>query len=240
MSASTGNAGQALADIRKRVSQHISVPVSDAEALKLCFTCATVECDALLDLSHARLVQTEANAHRRALALTPCEFATLLDDASMTSQRLFNLTNALAEQERDAERQEHNASIEAALRLTLGEKTQRALWESSPRVRACVALAVLREEDHVECLHHALGVPCGGRDARGHGDGPRVVLGVAASRPPAPSSSRAARADSNLAWAHHGIAWMRFQRGDISPALAHFDDPTQDAIFYRVRLRTRI
>lgn len=157
MSASTGNAGQALTDIRKRVSQHISVPVSDAEALKLCFTCATVECDALLDLSHARLVQTEANAHRRALALTPCEFATLLDDASMTSQRLFNLTNALAEQERDAERQEHNASIEAALRLTLGEKTQRALWESSPRVRACVALAVLREEDHVECLHHALG-----------------------------------------------------------------------------------
>ena len=152
-----GNAGQALAEIRKRVGQHISVPVSDAEALKLCFTCATVECDALLDLSHSRVVQMEANAHRRALALTPGEFATLLDDGSLTPQRLFNLTSALAEQERDAERQEHNASIAAALTLTLGEKTQRALWESNPRVRACVALAILREEDHVACMHHALG-----------------------------------------------------------------------------------
>jgi len=152
-----GKAGQALAAIRSRVNQHISVPVSDAEALKLCFTCATVESEALLDLSHSRVVQAEANAHRSALALSANEFATLLSDGSLTPTRLFNLTNALAEQERDPERQEHNASIEDALRLTLNEKTQRALWDSSPRVRACVALAVLREEDHVECLHHALG-----------------------------------------------------------------------------------
>jgi hypothetical protein len=153
----SGKAAQALAAIRSRVHQHISVPVSDAEALKLCFTCATVESDALLDLSHSRVVQAEANAHRAALALTANEFATLLSDGSLTPARLLNLTNALAEQERDPERQEHNASIEAALKLTLDEKTQRTLWDSSPRVRACVALAVLREEGHVECLHHALG-----------------------------------------------------------------------------------
>ena len=153
----SGKAGQALAAIRSRVNQHISVPVSDAEALKLCFTCATVESDALLDLSHSRVVQTEANAHRAALALTANEFATLLSDDSLTPTRLLNLTSALVEQERDSERQEHNASIEAALKLTLNEKTQRTLWDSSPRVRACVSLAVLREENHAECLHHALG-----------------------------------------------------------------------------------
>lgn len=156
MSAS-GNAGHALVAIRSRVHKHISVPVSDAEALKLCFTCATVESDALLDLSHSRVVQAEANAHRATLSLTTNEFATLLNDSSLTPSRLFNLTNALAEQERDPERQEHNASIEAALNLTLNEKMQRTLWESSPRVRAYVALAVLREEGHTECLHHALG-----------------------------------------------------------------------------------
>ncbi len=153
----SSKAAQALAAIRSRVHQHISVPVSDAEALKLCFTCATVESDALLDLSHSRVVQAEANGHRATLALTANEFATLLNDGSLTPARLLNLTNALAEQERDPERQEHNASIEAALKLTLNEKAQRTLWGSSPRVRACVALAVLREEGHVECLHHALG-----------------------------------------------------------------------------------
>ena len=153
----SGKAAQALAGIRGRVNQHISVPVSDAEALKLCFTCATVESDALLDLSHSRVVQAEANANRRTLALTTDEFETLLHDGSLTPSRLFNLTNALAEEERDAERQDQNASIEAALKLTLNEKTQRVLWDSNPRVRACAALAVLREEGHVECLHHALG-----------------------------------------------------------------------------------
>ena len=153
----SAKAAQALSAIRGRVGQHISVPVSDAEALKIAFICATVESDALLDLSHSRVVQNEANTNRHVLALTASEFAALLGDGSLTPARMINLTNALAEQERDAERMEHNASIAAALTLTLGEKTQRALWESNPRVRACVALAILREQDHVACMHHALG-----------------------------------------------------------------------------------
>jgi hypothetical protein len=153
----SGKAGQALAAIRGRVQKHISVPVSDAEALKLCFTCATVESDALLDLSHSRVVQSEANANRRALALTEDEFETLLHDSALTQLRMFNLTSALSEEERDPERREQNASIEAALGLTLSEKTQKALWDASPRARAYASLAELREEGHVECLHHALG-----------------------------------------------------------------------------------
>lgn len=153
----SGNVGHALATIRGRVNQHISVPVSDAEALKLCFTCATVESDSLLDLSHSRVVQSEANANRRALALTTDEFAALLQDGALTQSRMFNLTSALVDEERDPERREQNASIESALGLTLKESAQRALWDSNPRVRACAALAVLREEGHVECLQHALG-----------------------------------------------------------------------------------
>ncbi len=153
----SGKANQALSAIRGRVSKHISVPVNDAEALKLSFICATVESDALLDLSHSRVVQAEANASRCALALSTEEFAALLCDGSLTQARLSNLTAALAEEERDLERREQNASIESALELTLKEKTQRAMWDANPRVRAYAALAVLREEGHVECLHHALG-----------------------------------------------------------------------------------
>ena len=153
----SAKAAQALSAIRGRVGQHISVPVSDAEALKIAFICATVESDALLDLSHSRVVQNEANTNRRVLALTASEFAALLCDGALTPARMINLTNALAEEERDPERTEQNVAIKGALQLTLGEKAQRTLWDSNPRVRAWAALAILREQDHVACLNHALG-----------------------------------------------------------------------------------
>jgi len=150
-------AAQALEHVRARVRQHISVPVSDAEALKICFTCATVESDALLELSHTRVVQAEANAHRRELAITADEFAVLLNDNAQSATRRFGLTNALAEDEQDPARQAQSEAVRGALRLTLNEKTQRELWESNPRVRMRAMLAMLREDDHVACLEHALG-----------------------------------------------------------------------------------
>ena len=148
---------QALESVRTRVRRHISVPVSDAEALKICFMCATVESDALLELSHTRVVRTEANAHRDELAITPDEFAALLHDGSMNGARKFALTNALVEGEQDPARQAQSDAVRGALKLTLNEKTQRELWESNPRVRMRVLLAMLREHDHIPCLEHALG-----------------------------------------------------------------------------------
>jgi hypothetical protein len=146
-----------VAAVRDRVGRYISTPVSDAEALKICFTCATVESDALLELSHTRVVRTEARTHCRALAITPDEFATLLRDDALTNTRRFNLTSALAEDEADPERARQLATVRKALKLTLTEKAQREMWESSPRVRMRAALAILRTDAHVECLEHALG-----------------------------------------------------------------------------------
>ena len=143
--------------VRERVRRHISVPVSDAEALKICFLCSTVESDALLELSHARVVRAEACAHCDALALSHDEFDAVFDEESLSQSRRFSLTTALAEDESDPERQRQRAAIEAALKLTLAEKQQRDLWESSPRVRTRVALATLRKDDHVRCVKHALG-----------------------------------------------------------------------------------
>ena len=147
----------ALENVRARVRRYISVPVCDAEALKICFTCASVESDALLELSHARVVQKEANAHSAALAISADEFAALLHDGALNAARKFSLTNALAEDEQDLARQEQLGMLRDALKLTLGETAQRELWESNPRVRMRGLLAVLRKEDHVACLEHALG-----------------------------------------------------------------------------------
>lgn len=146
-----------LTGVRDRVRRLVSVPSSDAEALKICFLCATVESDALLELSHARIVRTEARTHRKALAITPDEFDALLEEDALNQTRKFNLTTALLEDERDAERQRQRKAIEAALKLTLAEPTQSELWASSPRVRTRVALATLRRDDHAACVQHALG-----------------------------------------------------------------------------------
>lgn len=153
----TSTAAAALAAVRERVARHISVPVSDAEALKICFTCATVESDALLELSHSRVVRAEANAHDATLAVTPQEAKVLLSDDGLSNARRFALSTELAADEADPERQRQLDEIKKALKLTLQEQRQRELWESSPRVRARVALAVLRKDGHIACLQHALG-----------------------------------------------------------------------------------
>ena len=147
----------ALAAVRERVARHISVPVSDAEALKIGFTCATVESDALLELSHSRVVRAEASAHTHTLAVSPNEMDALLSDDGFTNTRRFALTTELAGDEADPERQRQMDGIKRALKLTLMEKAQRELWDSNPRVRARVALAILRKDCHVQCLKHALG-----------------------------------------------------------------------------------
>jgi len=147
----------ALAAVRDRVARHISVPVSDAEALKIGFTCAIVESDALLELSHSRIVRAEASTHTQALAVSPDEMDALLRDDGLTNARRFALSNELAGDEADPERKCQLDEIKRALKLTLMEKAQRELWDSSPRVRARVTLAILRKERHVESLKHALG-----------------------------------------------------------------------------------
>jgi len=146
-----------LASVRDRVRRFISVPSSDTEALKICFLCSTVESDALLELSHSRVVRSEALAHCDALAITPDEFNVLLEDDALSQSRKYNLASALLEEEIDAERKQQRDAIEGALKLTLNEKAQRDLWDGSPRVRARVALATLRKLGHVDCIQQALG-----------------------------------------------------------------------------------
>lgn len=146
-----------LGTVRDRVRRFISVPSSDAEALKICFLCATVESDALLELSHSRVVRSEALTHCDVLAITSDEFNVLLGDNALSQARKYNLASVLLEEGLDLDRKQHHEAIETALKLTLQENTQRDLWDTSPRVRARVDLAVMRKLHHVDCIQQALG-----------------------------------------------------------------------------------
>tara|TARA_B100000963_G_C22552280_1_gene637355 strand:+ start:691 stop:1281 length:591 start_codon:yes stop_codon:yes gene_type:complete len=145
------------ARVRERVRRHISMPITDGEALKLCLVCATVEPDALLELSHDRVVSTQAIMHLSDLALTPEEFDTLFSDAALTAPRRTALAAALSKEEATDECQAQHTAIEGALRLTLTEAAQKKRWKESARTRAHVLLAMLRKDGYLECLGNALG-----------------------------------------------------------------------------------
>ncbi len=146
-----------MTGVRERVRRFISTPVLDGDALSMCLACATVESEALLELSHDRMVRSEAVANCKKLALSADEFDALLCDASLAGTRRTALAAALAAEESDDECKRRQADIAAALKLTLTEKAQQQRWRESARTRARVALAMLRKEDHVQCLEAALG-----------------------------------------------------------------------------------
>lgn len=151
------NPSEVLSSVRERVKRCISVPIPDAEALKICFACSIVESDALMELSHSRVVRAETRERCNHLSLSPKEFSVLLSDDMLSPLRKHNLNNALSTEEVEGERQRQNAAIERCLKLTLKEKAQRELWDSNPRVRARVCLSVLRKTDHVACIEDSIG-----------------------------------------------------------------------------------
>lgn len=150
-------ASAVMVRVRDRVRRHITTPIADKEALNLCLACATVEPDALLELSHDRVVRTQAIANCDALALTTEEFDALLCDTTLTAPKRATLAAALGKQEANDEYKARLASIAAALRLTLTESAQQKRWSESARTRARVSLAMLRRGEHMACLESALG-----------------------------------------------------------------------------------
>ena len=99
--------------VRDRVRRHITIPIADKEALNLCLTCAMVEPDALLELSHDRVVRQQAIANCDALALAPEEFDALLCDATLTAPKRTALAAALAKEEENDECKAQHAAIAA-------------------------------------------------------------------------------------------------------------------------------
>lgn len=163
------NATGALARVRERTKQHISVMMSDTDALTIALTCATMERDALLELSHDRIVATEASRSAGLLQLTCDEFNELFcspkgpsTKPGLTTRRdiatLQAAATALQLQDDMVETKALHAAIADALRTTLAEPAQKAVW-STARARRLVVLTLLREDDAdaLTCLRHVLG-----------------------------------------------------------------------------------
>jgi len=153
----TTPAALVMNSVRERVRRQITTPVLDCDALSLCLACATFETEALLELSHQRMVCAEALDRCDDLALTADEFDALLCDASVAGPRRTQLAVALAAEEDDGECKKRHIAIAKAMPLTLKEKEPQHLWKESARARARVSLAMIRKEGHAQCLETALG-----------------------------------------------------------------------------------
>lgn len=163
------NATGALARVRERTKHHISVMMSDTDALTIALTCATMERDALLELSHDRIVATEASRSAGRLQLTCDEFNELFCSPTSASVKSTLATRrdlatvqaaaaALQLQDDLVETKALHAAIADALRTTLAESAQKAVW-SKARARRLIVLTLLREDDAdaLACLRYILG-----------------------------------------------------------------------------------
>jgi hypothetical protein len=163
------NATGALTLVRERTKRYIPVVMGDVDALTIALTCATMERDSLLELSHDKIVSTEALRFADQLKMTCDEFNELFCSPTTATTKplvgtrrgiasLQATTAALQLQDNLVETKELHATIEAALCTTLSESSQKASW-STPRVRRLAVLTLLREDDAdaLACLRHVLG-----------------------------------------------------------------------------------
>ena len=168
---SAGGPVEVLKAVRARTRELISVTLSDSDALAIACMCGSLESDALLELTHDRVVRGEALHHAHRLALSPMEFAALfVPDAASASaaasarggRRDLASMQAAAQSlklhDELPESLEQRDAIEQALRCTLSEPTQRAAWEV-PRTRQLVMLAAQRrsDDDALRCLVATIG-----------------------------------------------------------------------------------
>lgn len=159
---SGGGAGE-IARIQDATKRLISVNLQQRDALILALTCATMETQALLELSHDRIVCLEATKNAGALQLKCVAFRALFCDASATRVRrdlaaINKATQALLLHDELPEAAELNDAIAQALRITLQEPQQKTAWEK-PNLRRLAMLALLRKDDgdSIECLQYVLG-----------------------------------------------------------------------------------
>mgnify|MGYP004144282079 CR=1 FL=1 len=164
---------EVLKTVRARTRELISVALSDTDALAIACMCGTLEANALLELTHDRVVRTEALQHAHRLALTPTEFATLFVHTDAAAARgsgggggslhrdlaaMQAAAHNLKLHEEQPESVELREAIQQALRCTLSEVAQRGAWEL-PRTRQLIMLAAHRQsdEDALSCLTATIG-----------------------------------------------------------------------------------
>ena len=151
---------QVLSQVRERTRAHVSVALTDHDALVVAITCGMEEAHALLEYSQSRGVRADTLAHASRLRLSDDEFCALFgtpDPSSAQARHPGNAPQRLVEYESLPEAAAMRARLEAALGTTLGEGAQRGAWAANPAIRVAAQVALCRSTDARACLASVLG-----------------------------------------------------------------------------------
>lgn len=153
-------ASQVMTLVRERTRAHVSVALTDHDALVIALACGMEESRALLEYAQSRTVRTDALAHTERLALSDDEFCALFgtpDPSSPQARHPGNAPQRLVEYEGLPEAATMRGRLETALGTTLGEGAQRGAWTANPAIRVAAQVALCRATDARACLASVLG-----------------------------------------------------------------------------------
>lgn len=152
---------EVLQAVRERTRQHISVVLSDYDALAIALMCGLVEADALLEYSQERTVRTDAIRNATRLAMTDDEYVVLFGTPDPAAPRLRKATNdslrRLNAYEALPECKQLQVQLETALSTTLLEDAQRNAWRAQPVIRVAAQVALCRASDAALCVSSVVG-----------------------------------------------------------------------------------
>lgn len=162
MIASDTGVVECLQNVRSRTRSAISNALLDNDALRIALASSLAESTALLEFSLEKTVRTDALRSKTTLALSSHEFCALFatpDPTELKPRQRADATNGAMLRTFEAlpEWKELRAQLEAALSTTLTEPAQRTAWTASPSIRVAASIALLRDEDAIDCVDAVIG-----------------------------------------------------------------------------------
>jgi hypothetical protein len=152
---------EVMQTVRERARKHISVSLSDYEALSIALMSGSVEAASLLDYASERTVRTDSTAATAKLALTDAEFVVLFGTPDPAAPRprpgTADHQRRLAEYEALPESKRLREQLEGALTTTLLEGAQRGAWRASAVIRVAAQVALCRASDAAGCVSSVVG-----------------------------------------------------------------------------------
>ena len=126
---------------RERARAHVSVALSDVDALTIALAAATVEAEALLEYACEGNVRADALRSRAALRMGDDDFVALF---GAHGQHHHQSHATIVAHEATPEAKDTRTMLEAAMGTTLRETAQRAQWSRSSLTRVAASAALLR------------------------------------------------------------------------------------------------
>ena len=127
---------------RERARAHVSVALSDVDALTIALAAATVEAEALLEYACEGNVRADALRSRAALRMGDDDFVALF--GAHHGQHHHQSHATIVAHEATPEAKDTRTMLEAAMGTTLRETAQRAQWSRSSLTRVAASAALLR------------------------------------------------------------------------------------------------